>query len=220
MIFFFIKFYSSLGNPSPTIHWYWNNRRLDTMGMTSTIFQWQNFTLRSTSSSSMENNDSRFNVINIGLVKNQTIYDHIIIRHSSSSSSSLFNVTKKLPTSENNSKHRILSILFIRHIERMDQGTIIRCQSTNSPQVPQSKSLNKLFKINVNCMYLFIYDDEFHIEFEFIFLVNPTKAQIVDVRRDGMTIGSMVHATCLTWGSKPPAKIFWFIHDRPLSDIR
>ncbi|OTF72698.1 hypothetical protein BLA29_007449 [Euroglyphus maynei] len=82
----------------------------------------------------------------------------------------------------------------------MDQDTIIRCQSTNSPQVPQTKSLNKLFKINVH--------------------LNPTKAQIVDVRRDGMTIGSMVHATCLTWGSKPSAKIFWFIHDRPLLDVK
>lgn len=101
--------------------------------------------------------DSRFNVINIGLANNnRTIYERIIYRSSSSLSSSLNGTTTKSQTSYGNNSNRILlSMLWIRHIERIDQGTIIRCQSTNSPQVPQSKSLNKLFKINVNCMCIF-----------------------------------------------------------------
>lgn len=51
-------------------------------------------------------------------------------------------------------------------------------------------------------------------------LVRPTKAVIMDMNSEAMVAGGTVFVTCLSWGSRPAAKIRWLLRDRPLLDVK
>lgn len=139
----FSFFYFCLpGNPLPTIHWYWNNRKLEQPKVPNWTRNW-------TKTNDGDNEDwvknFRFKIINTGPIENSTIFNRLIEWNNHSKHNGTTIETAKYQT-------RVISFLLIRAVESLDQGTIIRCQTNQqSPAVSLStKSLNKIFKLNIN----------------------------------------------------------------------
>lgn len=128
----------------PIIHWYWNNRKLEQ----PKVPNWNKM-------NDADNTDDwgknfRFKIINIGPIENSTIFNRLIKWNNNHNHNQSTNETAKYQT-------RVISFLLIRAVETLDQGTIVRCQTNQqSPAVSLSnKSLNKIFKLNINGKLLF-----------------------------------------------------------------
>lgn len=115
-----------------------------------------------------------------------------------------------------NGHRSVISLLAVREPGRADIGTLLRCQA-NSPDT--QKPIIRLFKLDVNrkCTPC---QGRPTITFSLLSPVRPQRAHIVDVARDSLTAGSVMYATCLTWGSRPPATIDWMVGERKLNDVK
>ncbi|KAJ6221787.1 hypothetical protein RDWZM_000332 [Blomia tropicalis] len=172
---------STFCNPTPSVSWYRNNRKLIPERIIVRSLETGNEILISTNETNNRNNKS-----------NQTY----------TTSQTEFGLEKN---------RSVLSVVIVQSPSRSDIGTILRCQASN---IDTMKPIIRLIKLDVN--------------------LRPTKAVIVDMHRDDMqrsdpksesghtslTAGSTVHITCLTWGSRPPARIRWWLNDRPLNDVK
>lgn len=122
----------------------------------------------------------------------------------------------------------VLSLVLVDAPTRHDIGALLQCRATN---IDAQKPIIRVMKLDVNCKHnrnnlIFYITSNYNrnlvdIIFSFSQTVRPTKAVIVDMNSENsMVAGSTVFVTCLSWGSRPAAKIRWLLRDRPLLDVK
>lgn len=115
----------------------------------------------------------------------------------------------------------VLSLALLRSPSAEHINATLRCEAVN---FDLKRPLNRTVRIDVNCklgvrLITLYMNDPLSLS---PLLVRPRKTVIVDLPRNNhsLTAGRSLSVTCISWGSRPAARIRWFLNSRPLLDVK
>lgn len=118
----------------------------------------------------------------------------------------------------------VLSLALLRSPAAEHINATLRCEAVN---FDLKHPLNRTVRIDVNCKlgsanYLLHEWPPVSLSLSPPLSVRPRKTVIVDLPRNNhsLTAGRSLSVTCISWGSRPAARIRWFLNNRPLLDVK